>query len=75
MVKRSDEEIDWMSIYRRIQPCIDPDEDIEQAQAKGKEIKRPKDEARNICFQFIYEFTKSKQNKHRIRKKMEDEYL
>ena len=63
--KRKDDEIDWRSLYRRIIPCNDPDEDIEQA--KGKAIKRPKDEARSICFQFINHFTESNPDKHRIR--------
>ena len=63
---------DWRSIFKRLKTCDDLDEHIELA--RGKEIKRPKDETRGVCFQYINMFTDQNPDKDMIRQQMQEEY-
>lgn len=52
--------LDWRATYEQLSVTEDSKENI--ALAKGKEIKRPKEETRQICLAFINEFLKDGQN-------------
>lgn len=63
--------VDWRAIYKPLKIGEDSKEHI--ALAKGKEIKRSKEEARAICLAYIQEFTKENADP-RVRAELSDEY-
>ena len=54
--KHETEGNDWRSNFTPLKVSEDTKEHIEQA--KGKEIKRSKEETRGVCYQYISEFSK-----------------
>ena len=52
--------VDWRALYKPVGLSEDSKEHV--LLAKGKEIKRSKDETRQICLEYINEFTKDNPN-------------
>lgn len=63
--------IDWRALHKPLKVSEDSKELM--ALAKGKEIKRPKEEAKAICLAYIKEFTKENKDPS-IRDELTEEY-
>ena len=70
-LEHEDDFKDWRSLYKPLQACEDTEEHFELA--RGKEIKRGKDETRGVCFQYINEFTKESKDPL-IRQELQEEF-